>query len=112
MRRVKKSAFLLHAAVALALAGQPLALLAQDAPPVQPGAVLAPPQDGAATPVPTTQPATTAPSFVPGPIPTGPSNVEIRIPSTKPAVTKFSFNFKDAPIDAVLNHISAEAGFT
>ena len=110
MQRVKKSALLLRAAVALALAGQPLALLAQDTTPALPGAVVAP-QVGAVAVPPASQPAT-APAVTPAPAEPTPANIEIRIPSTKPTANKFSFNFRDAPTDAVLNYISAEAGFT
>ena len=112
MRRVNKTAYLLQAAVAAALVVGPFCAFAQDAVQSTPpnGVSGAPGAPGVITAAPTTQPAS-APTLTLVPTP-GPSNVEIRIPSTKPATTQFSFNFKDAPIDTVINYISAETGYT
>src|SRR4051794_28780648 len=97
MRRLGRSLFALGSAAALALSA--ITVRAQ----TQPSTT-----DGAA---PATQPVTptvtiTAPPTI--------GTVEIRIPASRSttAPTKFRFNFKDAPIDTVLNYISAQAGFT
>jgi general secretion pathway protein D len=100
-RRLQRSVILLSSAVALAM---PLA-------PAWAQQAAAP---GSPTPVAQSQPGTPGDGGAtqPVPPPAGVGSVEVRIPGTRPAATKFSFNFKDAPIDAVLNHISAQAGFT
>src|SRR5437588_559856 len=57
---------------------------------------------------PTTQPA--SPATQPATQPSGPS--EIRVPSSsRPATTQISMRFENASIDAVLEHLSREAGF-
>jgi general secretion pathway protein D len=126
MRRVNQAKFLLQAAVAAALVVGPYCAFGQDAAPQTPppgigapsgtppvaGAPVAPGAPVVISASPTTQPATVpSPTLTLTPTP-GPANVEIRIPSTKPATTQFSFNFKDAPIDTVINYISSETGYT
>src|SRR2546423_776743 len=66
-----------------------------------------------AQPAPATQPATSAPTppVRPGAT-TQPFNTNIRIPSsTRPATTQITLQYKDAPLDPVLNSLSEAAGF-
>ncbi len=85
---------LLGSAAAVALVGTGTLLTAQQAP--------------TAAPLPPAEPATR-----PAPTPAQDLSPSIRIPprSTRPATTRISFDFKDAPVDAVLQRLSEEAGF-
>ena len=89
---------------ALAISAVLLSLMQTPAALAQPTANPVPPIP---TPAPVVQPSSTQPGFIPGP-----TTTEIRIPRSRPATTQFILNFKDAPVDAVLQHLSEVAGFT
>ncbi len=78
-------------------------------PPANPQA--APPQAVPATPPPTAvgESSTTRPAMT-GDIGPG-ASITIPRRSTRPATTQITFNFRDAPVDAVLERLSDEAGF-
>ena len=88
------------AGAAALLVAEPLRVAAQDAAGV--GASASP---GAAAVAPATQPAAAGPAAT--------QSVEVRVPSggSRPAQPLISLNFKDASVDAVLEHLSEVAGF-
>src|SRR5687768_11160279 len=72
--------------------------------------VIGPTAKGQAPPAtqPTTRPADTAAALTTGPASTQPADTQ---PTTRPAAEKISMNFEGASLDAVLDHLSAAAGF-
>ena len=107
---------LLGGATAVAL-GSAALLTAQQAPPqtappmspAMPPVTSPPPAggDAAARPTPTVQPAPATRPAGPGATP----SITYPPRSTRPATTQISFDFKDAPVDAVLDRLSQDAGF-
>jgi len=78
---------------AAAVAAAPSLMLAQEAP-VSP------------SPIPATTPASGPSTQVATQPSTSPAIVSVRLPGSRPAASQITMNFKDAPIDAVLEHLS------
>jgi type II secretion system protein D len=98
MARAKTTSLL--AGTLLACAGLALSVHARQSPPSAPPLSPAPPGEATpstAQPAPAPTPTGTAPSTVPAPVPTLPAG-------------SLRFNFKDAPVDQVLDYLARESG--
>jgi len=103
-RRITRGLILLGAAVAVV--ATPLWMSAQQQPQQQP----VPPAAGT-PPVPVTQPDNAVIPPTPGTPGVGTVSAPTTGPLSKPPATQMSVRFKDAPIDAVLQELSAKAGY-